>query len=279
VPSWSGLISPSIDVPRNGPLVLRFAHRYSFEYTSATRWDGGQVRLSANGGDFQPVGASSFCAHGYDGIIQGGGPLQTQEGFNGNSAGYAGGALITSTANLGQFKAGDTLRLQFLGSWDLYVQASLPNWLIDRVSVTEGECALPATFSVVADGALPGVLDQAVHYQWQRDCGLGFTNMVDAANPSYSFVPTPADVACQFRCVVSVPGLSATSSVARVTITPPQMAIRREGPNVLMTWTGVGTLQNAQNLTGPWVAVGGVSSNSISLRPTAAQRFYRLRVP
>jgi hypothetical protein len=57
------------------------------------------------------------------------------------------------------------------------------------------------------------------------------------------------------------------------------MAIRREGPNVVITWTGAGTLQNAQNLTGPWVAVGGVSSNSITLGPTAAQQFYRLRVP
>ena len=73
--------------------------------------------------------------------------------------------------------------------------------------------------------------------------------------------------------------MSVTSSVARLTITPPQVAIRPVGANVVISWTGSGTLQNAQNITGPWLAVGGVTSNSISLRPSAAKRFYRLRVP
>ena len=90
--------------------------------------------------------------------------MQGQEAFNGDSAGYASGALITSSANLGHFNAGDTLQVQFLGSWDDLIQASLPNWVMDRVTLTEGECALPTTLSVIAKGALPGVDVQTVQH-------------------------------------------------------------------------------------------------------------------
>jgi hypothetical protein len=277
-PSWSALSSPAIVVPRSGPLLLQFWHRYSFEY-DGTRWDGGQVRLSVNGGAFQPVVASRFCAQGYAGTIQGGGILQGREGFNGYSPGYESGVLIVSAANLGHFNADDSLRLQFLGAWDDLIQGSLPNWLIDRVNVVEGECASPATFTVVAEGSLPGVMNQAINYQWQRDCGSGFSNIVDATDATYSFVPVLSDVACRFRCLASLPGISATSSVARVTVTPPQLAIRTQGPNVVITWTNAGSLQHALNVTGPWVNVGGTISNTYTVRPSANPRFYRVRVP
>ena len=53
-----------------GTVVLQLDHRYSFEF-DGTRWDGGQVRISVNGGAFAPVPSSAFSANGYTGQIQG----------------------------------------------------------------------------------------------------------------------------------------------------------------------------------------------------------------
>jgi hypothetical protein len=67
--------------------------------------------------------------------------------------------------------------------------------------------------------------------------------------------------------------------VARVTITLPQMAVRREGTNVVISWDAPGTLQVAQFAIGPWALAGGVTNRAYTVRPSASQRFYRLRVP
>ena len=278
VSSASTLTSPQFTVPQSGPLILRFNHRYSFEY-DGTRWDGGQVRLRVNGGPFQPVGTAGFCAQGYAGIIRGDNALNGQMGFNGDSPGYTSGSLITSAANLGHFNAGDVLQIQFLAAWDEIIQSSPPNWLIDQVSLDAGECAARVTFSVMASASVPGESAQPLRYQWQRNCGTGFTNLAGATAASYSFVPAVADLACQFRAIVATLGMSITSAVARVTITPPQVAIRRVDANVVISWGGPGTLQNAQNVNGPWAVVGGVITNTYSVRPTATRRFYRVRIP
>jgi len=278
-PSSSALTSPSFTVAQSGPLTLRLTHRYSFEDGGA-RFDGGQVRMSVNSGPFQPVGEAGFCAYGYAGIIGGDTVLNGQLGFSGNSPAYASGNLITSVANLGQFNSGSVLQFQFLAAWDGNTQGSLPNWLIDEVNLGLGECAAPATFSVVASASGSGESSQPIRYQWQRDCGSGFTNISTAIAATYSFTPSTTDVLCGLRCVVAGFSMSVTSAVARVTITPPQVTIRRAGANTVISWTGSGTLQNAQNIIGPWLNITvGVTNSAYSVRPTAERRFYRVRVP
>lgn len=96
-PKISTLTSPSFNVAASGSVTLSFDHRYSFE-PDVTRWDGGQVRISVNGGAFAAVPDANFSANGYDGIITGSGALNGQEAFNGNSPGYATPTYITSEA-------------------------------------------------------------------------------------------------------------------------------------------------------------------------------------
>jgi len=136
-PSTS-LTSPPFIVGRSGPRQLAFVHRYSFEF-DGTRWDGGQVRVSVNGGAF--VAVTSFSMNGYGGntvAANSASALAGQPAFTAQSAGYATPAFITSIADLGPFNAGDILRIQFLAAYDTNTRNGNPAWEIDSVAV---ECA------------------------------------------------------------------------------------------------------------------------------------------
>jgi len=50
---------------------------------------------------------------------------------------------------------------------------------------------------------------------------------------------------------------------------------RREAGNLILEWIGSGTLQGADDVTGPWADVGGTSPKTIALSGT--RKFYRLK--
>jgi hypothetical protein len=135
-PNTTILTSPTINVTQAGVVQLTFAHRYSFE---SGQWDGGQVRVSVNGGAFTAVPASAFSQGGYSGIVLGNSTseLHGQDAFVNNSGTYSGtGPLTTSSCALGVLNAGDTVRVQFFASSDGNTQGPFhPNWDIDSVSV------------------------------------------------------------------------------------------------------------------------------------------------
>jgi len=132
-PTFSELNSPFVTVAQDGSVLLEFDHRYSFEYG----WDGGQVRISLNGGAYQTVPGASFLANGYDGTVSGwcGTILDDQEAFTGDSAGFGAGAFLTSEVDLGIFQAGDQVSVQFVGAWDENTKGSIPNWEINSAAV------------------------------------------------------------------------------------------------------------------------------------------------
>lgn len=133
-PTSSALNSPVFTVIQTGLVTMQFEHRYSFEFDGTTRWDGGQVRVSINGGPYEPVLEANFTANGYDGVITGNNILNGQEGFNGTSAGFAQGAFITSAVS-GTFSTGDQVSVQFIGAWDEAAKGFEPNWEIDRLEI------------------------------------------------------------------------------------------------------------------------------------------------
>lgn len=63
--------------------------------------------------------------------------------------------------------------------------------------------------------------------------------------------------------------------------TPPQgqapkfTGIRRDTANVILEWSGSGTLQGADDVTGPWADVGGTSPKTVAL--SGARKFYRIK--
>jgi hypothetical protein len=53
-------------------------------------------------------------------------------------------------------------------------------------------------------------------------------------------------------------------------------SIVRQDGNVVITWSGGGMLQSADEVKGPWTDVASATS-PLTLQPTATQKFYRLR--
>jgi hypothetical protein len=277
----SRLRTPPILIARTGVVQVAFTHRYSFEF-DGNRWDGGNLRVSVNSGPYTLVPASAFLTNGYNNTVAilSYAEIAGQPAFTETSPDHGSGTRLTSMAALGFFNPGDTVSIEFTYSGDTNTRGGIPNWEIDSVTITEGHPGQPpVTFSLAAVAFRADITDAPLHYQWQRDCGSGFTNIAGATAASHSFDPAPADLLCQFRAIVSTLGMSVTSAEARVTITPPQLSVRHVGANVVVSWGGPGTLQIAQFVAGPWALAGGVTNSTYTVNSSASHRFYRLRVP
>ena len=55
-------------------------------------------------------------------------------------------------------------------------------------------------------------------------------------------------------------------------------SIRTQGQNVILEWTGQGTLQSSDNLAGPWTNLPSATS-PLTLTNDAPQRFFRIASP
>ena len=137
------LVSPTITVPGVGDPVLLIDHYLASEPAA----DGGNLKISVNGGPFQLVPESEFLFNPYNQVLDGPershNPLAGQPAFSGlNETSYRGswGQSQISLADL--VRAGDIFRLRFdfgvdgCTGWD--------GWYLDTVRV------------VLADGVLRG---------------------------------------------------------------------------------------------------------------------------
>ena len=297
-PSASRLTSPPYLVTESTPVTLRFLHRYALEYSDA-RYDGGQLRLSVNGGPFVAVPPDRFTAGGYDGIITGQGVLEGQPGFNGESPGFILGSNITSIATLGPFNPGDSFAIQFLLAWDEWYWIRLQNWAIDSIEfdppVQRPGAEAPVTFTVQASAFRPGTSNAPLAYQWQRNDAAGFVDLPQETSSSCSLRPFLADDGAQFRCIVRTPGLCVTSQVARLTVVTdsgqPRLSIGQSGGTVTVSWplpADGWVLEQTATLSGATILWSEVppaqyqtNATDISLQvsPPSGNRFYRLRKP
>jgi hypothetical protein len=298
-PFASGLNTPAITLATNGSVVLTFAHRYSFEQGN---WDLGQVRVSLNGGPFTTVPAIDFQQNGYNGTSVGtitptiaASPGWINVGFLNESLGYSSGTFITSVAYLGSYKAGDTLKIQFLVNWDDCSQGAAPNWEIDSVEITLGGTPpLVASFSVGAESVYQNQPNPYMSYFWQRNTGSGFVDVPGTgSSPNLIQSIAFADSGNQFRCIVYGPGASATSAVVTVSVTVPLAYTRPTANTLLLSWplppppAPFSTFlleQSPTMLPGSWTTVPSntyqVTSTTVSATVTiqsGQNQFYRLR--
>ncbi len=217
----SFLTGPAIIISEGGGLVVRFNHRYSFEY-DGIRWDGGQLRMSLNGGSFRPVPAAAFIYNGYGGFTvdnRSVSALPRQPAFTGQSTNYN-SEFITSVAVLGSFKTGDVVRIQFMASGDTNTRGLVPNWEIDRWEVIQGLDVRAASFEVgINDLRESG--DPPATFQWYRDSGSGFQPLVGENTPQLLLAPVLGDNGARFRCEVSIPSITITSRTATLTVVYP----------------------------------------------------------
>jgi hypothetical protein len=274
-PFNTAVTSPPFVVPQTDEVTLSFTHRYSFE---SGMWDAGQVRISVNGGPFTPVPAESFSANGYaPGVVEGTGILKGQPGFNGDSTGYSTNGYITSSAVLGTFNQNDRIAVQFVGAWDECGTASVPGWAIKNLQLAFGKAAKPSTFAVQATGSRQGV-PVTVGYQWQRNDGAGFVDILNANGTSFTIYPTQADLGAKFRAVISVPGKSIASTEVKLVegvVQPPEIGIQSAGSTVTITFTG--KLQSAAAAIGPYQEVPNASSPYVITNTASGSMFFRAK--
>jgi hypothetical protein len=271
-PYNSRLNSPIYVVPQTDEVTLTFAHRYSFE---GDNWDGGQMRVSVNGGAFTTVAAENFVSNGYTpGNIQGSGILNGQRAFNGDSPGYAESTFITSSAILGAFNKNDTIVVQFVGAWDDCTTASAPSWVIKSLSLAYGTAPRASTFTAEAKATKRGET-VPFGYQWQRNDGAAWVNIPDETAASFRIFPTAADFSAQFRVLAAVPGKEVPSNVVKLStgpVGPPEISISSTGTTITLTYTG--KLQSATTVNGPFADVAGAQSPYAVPNPTGTA-FYR----
>ncbi|MEY2408974.1 MAG: hypothetical protein QOF48_1644, partial [Verrucomicrobiota bacterium] len=221
-PNTSYLTSPAYHITQAGSVQLSFKHRWAFEF-DGTAWDGGQVRISVNGGPYIAIPATSFPLNGYNGTIYTGSSseLHGQPGYISQSANYNDPSpYLTTIANLGAFNSGDTISIQFMAASDTNTKGQAPGWEIDSFALAQGIAdATQVTFVSSATASIQGNPNQTIFYQWQRDDGTGFRDIPGANSPTYTIVPKLSDNGACFRVTLYIPGKTTTSPPACLTVT------------------------------------------------------------
>jgi Zn-dependent metalloprotease len=139
VSGMMSLESPVIHIPNAGVLTPRL----SFEHYVATEagWDGGNLRISINGGPYTLVPSSAFTFNAYNTILQTAAagntnPLAGQPAYSGTDGGSLFGSWGQSQINLVNLgvKPGDNIRLRY----DFGMDGCNGNdgWYVDDVKIS-----------------------------------------------------------------------------------------------------------------------------------------------
>ena len=125
------LFSPQVVLPADAAFaVLSFTHYLASE----GGWDGGNVKVSVNGGPWRPVSSTAFAYNPYNAVLRTSdssntNPLAGQEGWSGG-----GGQWGTSLVELAWFASeGDTIQLRFDFGKDGCV--GIDGWYLDDVEI------------------------------------------------------------------------------------------------------------------------------------------------
>ena len=133
------LASPSIKLPSGAALSYRLA--ITHYVATELGFDGGNVKLSINGGDYAVVPSGAFFFNPYNATLAtaaGGNtnPLAGEEAFTGTDGGLVTGSWGQSFVDLSLLgvKPGDTIRLRF--DFGLDGCTGIDGWYVDDVTVS-----------------------------------------------------------------------------------------------------------------------------------------------
>ena len=213
------LTSPEVEIPTTASFA-----RATFEHWVATEptIDGGNLKVSVNGGPWQLVPPSEFSFNNYTGVLVSAAdgntnPLAGQPAWSGTNPGtITGGSWGRTHVNLGAFaKPGDSVRLR----WDLGTDgcAGRGGWYLDNVNVFSCVPKVP-TISVADISTSEGDAGTKVA---QFAVVLSTPTMVPVT-VSYQFVDGTARHDTDFvgtNGVLVIPASSATSLVGGAFVT------------------------------------------------------------
>lgn len=132
------LESPAIHIPNSDTL----SPRLTFEHYAATElgWDGGNLKISINGGPYVIVPSSAYIFNAYNATLQTAAagntnPLAGQAAFTGTDGGSVGGSWGQSQINLAAFGVlpGDTIRLRY--DFGMDGCTGIDGWYVDDIKV------------------------------------------------------------------------------------------------------------------------------------------------
>jgi Zn-dependent metalloprotease len=141
--SRNGLISPAITVPAGSTPRLSFEHYVATEAT----WDGGNVKVSVNGGAFTLIQPDAYLFNAPAGELDAdAGPMGGEPAWTGTNGGELAGSWGTSIIDLGKLaKAGDSVKFRFDMGRDGC--NGVDGWYVDNVKleVCQGPTPTPTT--------------------------------------------------------------------------------------------------------------------------------------
>ena len=121
----------------------------TFDHYLATEagYDGGNVKVSINGGDFEVIPEGAYIHNANNYILQPTNPLGGEEGFSGTDGGEVDGSWVQSQVDLSSLDiaAGDTVQFRFDIGRDGC--GGIDGWYIDNVQVIQ--CQLKSKVSAV----------------------------------------------------------------------------------------------------------------------------------
>ncbi|CAM3486557.1 M4 family metallopeptidase [Nocardioides zeicaulis] len=137
--SRNGLISPAITVPAGTTPRIQWDHYMASE----AKYDGGNVKVSVNGGAFTLVPNDAYLFNAPGGKMDAGTkPMANEAAWTGTDGGQLGGSWGTSIIDLAKVaKAGDSVKFRFDMGRDGC--GGVDGWYVDNVKVQV--CAAPGT--------------------------------------------------------------------------------------------------------------------------------------
>ncbi len=177
------LESPSITVDSSASnILMTFEHYVATEF----EWDGGNVKISVNGGVWQLVPGTAFTFNSYpaslDGSSDNNNPLKGEESFTGTDGGEVVGSWGESQLNLNSLaNPGDTIKLRFEMGTDGC--NGLDGWYVDDVELYQCQaCTTPAEptpASAIANGS-------DMQLSWADDAANGSYKVYKSTSPYFA---------------------------------------------------------------------------------------------
>lgn len=181
----------------------------------------------------------------------------------------------TSDVSQGRFPDG-AANIYFMPTPTPRAANVLPNTPPTLAPIANKEITLGQTLTFTASASDSDVPAQTLTFSLGAGAPAGAT--IAPATGQFSWKPTTAPATAPISVIVAdngTPSLTATQTFTVTVYLPPTISVQVNGNQMQLSWPR-GTMQEASEVTGPYVDVTAVSPLTVDL--TEAKKFYRIRL-